>query len=116
MTDQVSRKETRNALYHLIIEEDVEGFNARRAQENNCDMRDLDFRSQDLRRFNVEGLDFSGCYFRQADLRGLDLRTCRLEGASIHRAKISGVFFPAELSPGEIRLSLEFGTRMRYTL
>jgi uncharacterized protein YjbI with pentapeptide repeats len=51
---------------------------------------------------------------RLADLRGLNMSACCLEGASIHGAKISGVYFPPDLSPEEIRLSLEFGTRMRY--
>lgn len=63
---------------------------------------------------NVEGLDLSGCYFRQTDLRGLDFRKSRLEGASINAAKISGVYFPDELTAGEIELSLLHGTRMRY--
>jgi hypothetical protein len=29
-------------------------------------------------------------------------------------AKVSGVYFPEELSPEEIRLSLDTGTRLRY--
>jgi hypothetical protein len=29
-------------------------------------------------------------------------------------AKVSGVYFPAELSADEIRLSLDHGTRLRY--
>ncbi|NIV31835.1 MAG: hypothetical protein GWN58_20815, partial [Anaerolineae bacterium] len=51
--------------------------------------------------------------FRQADLRGLDLRQTRLEGASIHGAKVAGVYFPEDLSAEEIQLSLLQGTRMR---
>lgn len=107
-------KQVRNELYRLIREDDIKGFNARRSKGETCDMRGLDFRGQDLRRMDAEGIDFSNSYFRQADLRGLNLSTCRLEGASIHGAKISGVYFPKEISPAEIRLSLEFGTRMRY--
>jgi hypothetical protein len=67
-----------------------------------------------MRQVNAEGIDFSGCYFRQADLRGLDMSTCCLEGASIHGTKISGVYFPPDPSPEKIRLSLEFGTYIRY--
>ena len=114
MSDPTPRRETRNELYQMILDEDVEAFNQQRGKDKVCELKNLDFRSQDLRQFNVAGVDFSGCYFRQADLRGLDLSTCCLEGASIHGAKISGVYFPPSLSPQEIRLSLEFGTRMRY--
>ena len=113
MTDETP-KQTRNELYRLIREDDIEAFNTRRKEGVCCDMRGLDFRGQDLRRMKADGIDFSNSYFRQADLRGLNLTACRLEGASIHGAKISGVYFPKELSPAEIRLSLEFGTRMRY--
>ena len=114
MMNQKPRRESRNKLYQCILEEEIEEFNAQRNKEMPCALKNLDFRSQDLRQVNVEGIDFSGCYFRQADLRGLDMSTCCLEGASIHGAKISGVYFPPELTPQEIRLSLELGTRMRY--
>ena len=50
---------------------------------------------------------------RMADLRGLDLSEADLHGASLHEARISGVFFPANLAPEEIRLSVLLGTRMR---
>ena len=58
--------------------------------------------------------NFQDAYFRGADIRGVDFRGANLEGASIADAKISGVFFPPELSVEEILLSLEHGTRMRY--
>lgn len=114
MVDQTPRRESRNELYQLILEEKSEEFNASRDREKACEFKNLGFRSQDLRNVDVEGIDFSGCYFRQADLRGLDMRSCRLEGASIHGAKISGIYFPPQLSPDEILLSLNHGTRMRY--
>ena len=50
-----------------------------------------------------------------SNLRGIDFSEARLEGASIHGAQISGVYFPAQLRADEISLSLEHGTRMRYT-
>lgn len=77
-------------------------------------MSGTDFRALRLCGLNVEGIDFSNSYFRLADLRGLDLRTCNLEGASLHAADISGCYFPKELSPDEIAMSVEQGTRMRY--
>ncbi|MFT7291307.1 MAG: hypothetical protein ACI97Y_000357, partial [Pseudomonadales bacterium] len=38
-----------------------------------------------------------------------------LEGASIAGAKISGSFFPDRLQASEILMSLNHGTRMRYS-
>jgi len=63
---------------------------------------------------DADGLDFSDCYFRQSDLRGVDFRNALLEGASINAAKISGTYFPADLTASEIELSLLHGSRMRY--
>ena len=62
----------------------------------------------------MQGLDFSSAYFRNCDLSGIDFRETNLEGASLLDAKVSGVYFPDELSPEEIRLSLDHGTRLRY--
>jgi hypothetical protein len=103
-----------NEMYRLLREDKINDFNAKRAAGEACDFRDADFRGVDLRGADVRNIDFSGCYFRLANLRGLDMSTCRLEGASIREARISGVFFPKELTPEEIRLSLQYGTRMRY--
>jgi len=36
-----------------------------------------------------------------------------LDGASLHAAHVSGVYFPPELAPQEIELSVRLGTRMR---
>ena len=52
--------------------------------------------------------------FRQTDLRSVDFRNTRMEGASINAAKISGAYFPADLTASEIELSLLHGSRMRY--
>ncbi|HHJ14901.1 MAG TPA: pentapeptide repeat-containing protein [Gammaproteobacteria bacterium] len=101
-------------MYRLLREGAIEEFNQRRASGEACDLRGCDFRTLDLRKLDADGLDLRDCYFRQADLRGLDLSGARLEGASINAAKISGVYFPPELSAEEIMLSLTHGTRMRY--
>lgn len=102
-------------LYQLLLEGRVEEFNQRRAQGEACDLRACDFRSFDLRGLNPDGLDLSDGYFRQADLRGIDFTRAKLEGASISHARISGTYFPPALSPEEIVMSLEHGTRMRYS-
>lgn len=102
-------------LYLMLRSERIEDFNAyRAANDEKCDLSGSDFRGIDLRNAELNGIDLSNCWFRQTDLRGLDLRSCNLCGASIRAAKISGTYFPEELSSDEILLSLNHGTRMRY--
>lgn len=103
-------------MYLLLREGRIEEFNLARETGNLCDLSGCDFRAVDLRGAWLNGLDLSDCYFRQADLRGVNLYDCRMDGASIHAAHISGTLFPRELSSSEIRLSLQYGTRMRYSL
>lgn len=101
-------------MYQLLRDGNIKEFNAIKAVGEKADLTGCDFRNVDLRGLDAQGLDFSDCYFRQADLRGVDFQQCRLEGASINAAKVSGAYFPAELSAEEITLSLLHGTRMRY--
>ena len=91
-------------------------FNQRVATGEKAELVGCDFRHINLRSINAAGLDFSNSYFRQADLRGVDFSNCvSLEGASLHGAKISGALFPSAIRADEILLSLEHGTRLRYT-
>lgn len=83
--------------------------------QGEVDLSGGQFRGYDLRKFNLQRANLSNGYLRNADLRGLDLSQAQLAGASIKDAKISGTLFPHNLSPDEIRLSLEFGTRLRVT-
>ena len=101
-------------MYQLLRDEKTTEFNQRRTAGEACHLQGTDLRGLDLRKVNAKGLDLSDTYLRQADLRGLDLRETRLEGASINGAKISGTFFPKDLAPEEITLSLVHGTRLRY--
>jgi uncharacterized protein YjbI with pentapeptide repeats len=101
-------------LYRLLREGKTEEFNECRTKGDTCDLVGADFRSVDLTGIDADGLDFTNCYFRMSNLRGIDFSKAKLEGASIHGAQISGAFFPVELCPNEIVLSLEHGTRMRY--
>lgn len=103
-----------DALYQLLREGNIEEFNKRKAAGEAYDLTGCDFRNVDLRGLDASGIDFGNCYFHQADLRGVDLQATNLLGASINGARISGVFFPVELHPEEIILSLTHGTRMRY--
>jgi uncharacterized protein YjbI with pentapeptide repeats len=106
-----------NPLYRLLREGKVAEFNQRIAAGETADLTNCDFRTINLQGLNTAGLDFSNSYFRQADLRGIDFSQCvSMEGASIHAAKISGVFFPKEIRADEIVLSLQHGTRMRYNV
>lgn len=105
----------RDALSQLLRDGKIADFNFRKAQGEKCDLISTDFRGLDLRGLDAAGLDFSNSYFRQADLRGIDFTQSKLEGASINGAKVSGTYFPKELSAAEITLSLLHGTRMRYS-
>ena len=106
-------RKSADPLYLLLREGSIEEFNRRRQAGEMSDLRGCDFRGIDLRGADIANADFSDCYFRQADLRGLDLRSCRMEGASIHAAHVSGAYFPPQLAPEEIEMSVRLGTRMR---
>jgi uncharacterized protein YjbI with pentapeptide repeats len=101
-------------LYQLLRNEQIREFNEQRDKLDTSRLKSGDYRGRDLRNIDAEGLDFSDSYFRNSDLRGLDFRKTNLEGASLIDAKVSGTYFPEELGPEEIRLSLESGTRLRY--
>ncbi|HDY84651.1 MAG TPA: hypothetical protein ENI26_14685 [Methylophaga aminisulfidivorans] len=102
-------------LYQLLRDGKVQEFNQRIAAGETVDLIGCDFRHVSLVGLVAKGLDFTDAYFRQSDLRGVDFTECKsLKGASIHAAKISGVYFPVEVEAKEILLSLEHGTRMRY--
>jgi len=115
--DQTARmtapKPSIDPLYRLLREEEIAAFNKQRVVGGSYDFRGCSFRGSDLRGLEAAGIDFRDAYFRDADLRGVDLRNAQLEGASLASAKISGVFFPDDIAPDEIRLSVEFGTRLR---
>src|SRR5690606_8497687 len=102
-------------LYQLLRAENIDEFNKRkRAKAAMPSFEYCDFRGLDLRGIDATGLDLRSAYFRGADLRGVDFRQANLEGASIASTKISGCYFPDELDPNEIVMSLNHGTRMRY--
>ena len=115
--DTMSRQEPKlldSPLFSLLREGRIAEFNERKAQMSSCDFRGGDFRGSDLRGMNADGIDFEDAYFRGADLRGIDLREANLQGASMARAHISGCYFPDELTPHEIIMSVDRGTRLRY--
>ena len=101
-------------LYQLLRNEDVKAFNEQRGTLDTSRLKSGDYRGRDLRNMDAIGLNFSDSYFRNTDLRGIDFRQTNLQGASLIDAKVSGTYFPEELSAEEIRLSLDTGTRLRY--
>jgi len=109
----MSPRISQDPMYQLLRDENITEFNKLKAQGKTCDLTGCDFRGLDLREIDVRGLDFSNAYFRGADLRSIDFRGTRLAGASLADAKISGCFFPDNLSAQELLMSLEQGTRLR---
>lgn len=104
----------KDPMYVILRDEKISEFNKRKTQGETFDLTYCDFRGTDLRGIDADGIDFGSSYFRQADLRGIDLSNSNLLGASMHAAKISGCYFPKEISANEINLSLNHGTRIRY--
>ncbi len=101
-------------LFQLLREGNVEEFNQRRKAGEEVDLTDCDFRNCDMRGLDADDLNLAGAYFRGADIRGVDFRQSKLAGASLAGAQISGCYFPKELHPAEIDLSITHGTRLRY--
>lgn len=110
-TPQISQ----DPMYQMLRNDDVEGFNNARASGQTCDLSGCDMRGLDLRKLNLTGMNLTDAYFRGSDLRGIDFRGCRMDGASLADAKVSGCYFPEDLGPEEIRLSITLGTRLRHT-
>src|SRR3954471_18256782 len=99
--------------YRDLRELDFENFQQHSAGRDRLDFSNADLRGVDLTHVDPGKLVLRDAYLREADLRGLDLRLLDLEGCSLHNAKISGTYFPENLSPQEIANSVQFGTRMR---
>ncbi len=107
-------KNSTDPMYQMLRDEHIEAFNTKKASGEEVNVIGTNLQGLDMRKLDVEGIDFSDCYMRGADLRGLDFTSCCLEGVSIRSAKISGAFFPVELTAEEVLMSLNHGTRMRY--
>ena len=100
MSDREIKPEVKDdPLFQMLRHEDVDSFNKHRDTMDCGQLTGGDYRGRDLRKMNARGLDFSSAYFRNCDLSGIDFRQTNLEGASLLDAKVSGVYFPDELSP-----------------
>lgn len=103
----------KNPLYALLREENISEFNKLKEGGEVPELRGGDFRGLDLRNLNADHLDLTDAYFRGADLRGVDFRSATIKGASLADAKISGCFFPSNVSAQEVLMSVSQGTRIR---
>lgn len=101
--------------YLMLRNDQVDDFNAARAKGEPCDLKGCDLRGLDLRGLILKEMDLTNTYFRGTDLRGIDFRGCCLDGASLADAKISGCYFPEQISAQEILLSVTQGTRIRHS-
>ena len=91
-----------------------EKFNELVAQGKIPHLQNQNLENLDLRGYNLSNMDLSGSYMRGVNLSGLDLRGAHFSGTSLKDAKVSGCYFPHDLPADEIRLSLEYGTRVRH--
>jgi uncharacterized protein YjbI with pentapeptide repeats len=92
---------------------DLEGFHRAIVGRDVIDFSGADLRGTDFRKADLRRVVLRDAYLRDADLRGCDLRHLDLEGISLQNAKLSGTYFPANLSAAEIQLSFQLGTRIR---
>lgn len=99
--------------YRSLRSGNIDAYHREISGRDSVDFSNVDLRGVDLRGADLQKVDLRGAYLRDADLKGLDLRNVDLEGCSLLHAKIGGAYFPSNLSSDEIRLSLEYGTRLR---
>jgi uncharacterized protein YjbI with pentapeptide repeats len=102
-------------MYLDLRNGDVAAFNTKRDEGRVPDLENGHLRGVDFRGANLDGVSLKNAYMSYADFRGVDLRNCDLDGASLKEAHISGVFFPDNIDPQEIAMSVQFGTRLRIT-
>lgn len=100
-------------MFDMLVDGNIDRFNEERAKGVLPDFSGKNFRGIDLRRADFNGVNLHDAILSNADIRGVDLYNCNMEGASMKAAKISGVFFPENLSAAEILMSVDFGTRLR---
>ena len=101
-------------LYQLLREGNVQEFNQRKTQGEKATSRVAISAISTCAGSTPPASTLPERYFRAADLRGVDFSKACLVGVSINGARISGAFFPVELSAEEISLSIQHRTRMRY--
>ncbi len=99
--------------FKLLRVGEIEAFHKNIQGRGSVDFSGTDLRGTDFRKVDLSRLILRDAYLRDADFRGCDLRHLDLQGASLQNAKISGAYLPTNISPAEIQMSLQFGTRLR---
>ena len=100
------------ALAVALRDGDIEAAH-RASQSGTIDLSHTNLRGVDLRGIDLRSADLRGSYCHSTDIRGVDLSQAQLEGASLHLARVSGAYFPANVSAQEVQMSLELWTRIR---
>ena len=111
MLDEIKRQKKLSLFYE---QDGRKKFNELVDQGKIPHLQNQNLENLDLRGYNLSNMDLSGSYMRGVNLSGLDLRGSNFSGVSLKSAKVSGCYFPKDLPADEIRLSLEFGTRVRH--
>ena len=101
--------------YRALRTYDMETFKRLTCETDTIDYSNADLRGCDFRNVDLAKIVILGAYLKEADLRGCDLRRHDLSGCSLHNAKIGGAWFPEQIHPQEIMLSVQHGTRIRIT-
>ncbi len=101
--------------FKLLRVGDIDAFHKNIAGRDRIDFSGTDLRGTDFRKVDLSRIALRDAYLRDADFRGCDLSEVDLQGASLQNAKISGAYLPRNLSPEEIKMSLQYGTRLRVT-
>lgn len=104
----------KNVFHEYLRDGKIDEFNREVAKlKKPVDLEDCNLRGLDLRGTQLKNANLKNSYLKSTDLRGVDLSGAQLAGASLHNARISGVLFPMDIDPNEIRLSIDYGTRLR---
>ncbi len=104
----------KNKFHELLRDEKITDFNNDiKALDEPVNLENCNLRGVDLRKANLKNANLKNSYLKLADLRGVDMSGAQLEGASFNKARVGGVLFPKNVTSAEIRLSIEFGTRVR---
>ncbi len=113
MTTMLKPRMLDDESFRCLRAGDTAGFGQSARDRGEIDLSNSNLRGSDLRKFDLSRFVLRGAYLREANLRGQDLSNHDLAGCSLRNAKVAGVLFPDDLSPEEIQLSLEHGTRLR---
>jgi uncharacterized protein YjbI with pentapeptide repeats len=104
----------KNVFHEYLRDGEKDKFNAEVSNlKKPVDLENCNLQGVDLREVNLVNANLKDSYLKSADLRGADLSHAKLSGASLHKARIGGVLFPKNIEANEIRLSVEYGTRLR---